>query len=62
MTVPNVKNLLLKSASVMATVLVQAYTKGFCAAKVSNLFFFYSKRFSNGRVRFKNLLLRYREG
>lgn len=43
MTVPNVKNLLLKSASVMATVLVQTYTKGFCAAKVSNLFFFIQK-------------------
>jgi len=39
MTVPNVKNLLLKNASVMATVLVQAYTKGFCAAKLSFFFF-----------------------
>lgn len=36
MTVPNVKNLLLKNASVMATVLAQAYTKGSCAAKVSH--------------------------
>lgn len=62
MTVPNVKNMLLKNGSVMATVLVQAYTKGFCAAKVSSLTFFCLKRFSKGKVRFQNLLLRYCEG
>lgn len=38
MIVPSVKNLLLKNVSVMATVLVQAYTKGFCAAEISHFF------------------------
>ena len=44
MTVPNVKNLLLKNTSVMATVLVQAHAKGFCAAEVSHLIFFLFKK------------------
>lgn len=54
MTVPNVKNLLLKNASMMATVLAQ---KDSVQQKYHPfwffVFFFYLKRFSKGRVRYR---------